>query len=35
VSALFVNDVVCLVMAPIVIEVTRQLRLPPVPYLPV
>jgi Na+/H+ antiporter NhaD/arsenite permease-like protein len=32
-SALFVNDVVCLVMAPIVIEVTRQLRLPPVPYL--
>ena len=32
-SALFVNDVVCLVMAPIVLEVTRQLRLPPVPYL--
>jgi Na+/H+ antiporter NhaD/arsenite permease-like protein len=32
-SALFVNDVVCLVMAPIVVEVTRQLRLPPVPYL--
>jgi Na+/H+ antiporter NhaD/arsenite permease-like protein len=34
-SALFVNDVVCLVMAPIVVEVTRQLRLPPVPYLTV
>src|SRR6185295_14619629 len=32
-SALFVNDVFCLVMAPIVIEVTRQLRLSPVPYL--
>ena len=32
-SALFVNDVVCLVMAPVVLEVTRQLRLPPVPYL--
>ncbi len=32
-SALFVNDVVCLVVAPLVIEITRQLRLPPVPYL--
>jgi len=32
-SALFVNDVVCLVMAPVVVDVTRQLRLPPVPYL--
>lgn len=32
-SALFVNDVVCLVMAPIVIQVVRQLRLPPAPYL--
>jgi Na+/H+ antiporter NhaD/arsenite permease-like protein len=32
-SALFVNDVVCLVLAPLVLEVTRQLRLPPVPYL--
>jgi Na+/H+ antiporter NhaD/arsenite permease-like protein len=32
-SALFVNDVVCLVMAPIVIAVVRQLRLPPAPYL--
>jgi Na+/H+ antiporter NhaD/arsenite permease-like protein len=32
-SALFVNDVVCLVMAPLVLDVTRQLRLPPTPYL--
>jgi Na+/H+ antiporter NhaD/arsenite permease-like protein len=32
-SALFVNDVICLVMAPIVLDVARQLRLPPVPYL--
>jgi Na+/H+ antiporter NhaD/arsenite permease-like protein len=32
-SALFVNDVVCLVMAPIVVAVVRQLRLPPAPYL--
>jgi Na+/H+ antiporter NhaD/arsenite permease-like protein len=32
-SALFVNDVVCLVLAPLVLDVTRQLRLPPVPYL--
>ena len=32
-SALFVNDVVCLVMAPIVLDLVRQLRLPPVPYL--
>jgi Na+/H+ antiporter NhaD/arsenite permease-like protein len=32
-SALFVNDVVCLVMAPIVIAVVRQLGLPPAPYL--
>jgi Na+/H+ antiporter NhaD/arsenite permease-like protein len=32
-SALFVNDVICLVMAPIVLDVVRQLRLPPVPYL--
>ncbi len=32
-SALFVNDVVCLVMAPVVVEVTRRLRLPPLPYL--
>ena len=32
-SALFVNDVVCLVMAPIVLDLSRRLRLPPVPYL--
>ncbi len=32
-SALFVNDVVCLVMAPLVLDVTRRLRLPPAPYL--
>jgi len=32
-SALFVNDVICLVMAPLVIDLTRRLRLPPVPYL--
>jgi Na+/H+ antiporter NhaD/arsenite permease-like protein len=32
-SALFVNDVVCLVLAPLVIGMTRRLGLPPVPYL--
>src|SRR4029077_16775077 len=32
-SALFVNDVVCLVMAPIVLDLVRRLGLPPVPYL--
>src|SRR5438128_10782503 len=32
-SAFFVNDVVCLVLAPVVLEATRQLALPPVPYL--
>jgi len=32
-SAFFVNDVVCLVLAPVVVEATRQLVLPPVPYL--
>ena len=32
-SALFVNDVVCLVMAPIVLDLARRLGLPPVPYL--
>lgn len=32
-SALFVNDVVCLVMAPLVVGVTRRLGLPPAPYL--
>jgi len=32
-SAFFVNDVVCLVLAPVVLEATRQLALPPGPYL--
>jgi Na+/H+ antiporter NhaD/arsenite permease-like protein len=32
-SARFVNDVICLVLAPIVVAVTRRLGLPPVPYL--
>jgi len=32
-SALFVNDVICLVMAPMVVGVTRHLRLPPGPFL--
>src|SRR5262249_21372123 len=32
-SALFVNDVVCLVLVPLVVGMTRQLGLPPVPYL--
>src|SRR5215831_12461184 len=32
-SALFVNDVVCLVLAPLVVDVTRRLALPPLPYL--
>jgi Na+/H+ antiporter NhaD/arsenite permease-like protein len=32
-SALFVNDVVCLVLAPLIVTVTRRLGLPPVPYL--
>jgi len=31
-SALFVNDVVCLVMAPIVLDLVRRLQLPPAPY---
>lgn len=32
-SAFLVNDAVCLVMTPLVIEVTRSLRRDPVPYL--
>jgi Na+/H+ antiporter NhaD/arsenite permease-like protein len=28
-----VNDVVCLVLAPLVVGMTRRLSLPPVPYL--
>src|SRR5439155_9168643 len=33
VSAFLVNDAICLVMAPIVIELTRVLKRNPVPYL--
>jgi Na+/H+ antiporter NhaD/arsenite permease-like protein len=32
-SALFVNDVVCLVLAPLVLAITSRLQLPAVPYL--
>jgi Na+/H+ antiporter NhaD/arsenite permease-like protein len=32
-SALFVNDVVCLVLTPLLLEVVRSLRRNPVPYL--
>ena len=32
-SAFLVNDAVCLVMAPLIIQVTRALRRDPVPYL--
>src|SRR3989441_6733267 len=32
-SALFVNDVVCLVLAPLVLDLTRRLDLPPRAYL--
>ncbi|HEY7300780.1 MAG TPA: anion transporter [Xanthobacteraceae bacterium] len=32
-SAFLVNDAVCLIMAPLVLEVTRSLRRNPVPYL--
>jgi hypothetical protein len=32
-SAFFVNDIVCLVMVPFVLTITRRLRLAPVPYL--
>jgi Na+/H+ antiporter NhaD/arsenite permease-like protein len=32
-SAFLVNDIVCLVMTPLVLHLTRRLRLPPVPYL--
>lgn len=32
-SALFLNDTIVLVFTPLVIEVTRSLRLPPLPYL--
>src|SRR5438128_3018751 len=32
-SAFLVNDIVCLVMTPFIIKVTRRLGLPPIPYL--
>jgi Na+/H+ antiporter NhaD/arsenite permease-like protein len=32
-SAFFVNDTMCLVMTPLVLEITRRLRRNPVPYL--
>lgn len=32
-SAVFVNDIVCLVMVPFVLSITRRMRLNPVPYL--
>ena len=32
-SAFFVNDIVCLVMVPFVLSITRRLRLAPLPYL--
>ena len=32
-SAFFVNDIVCLVMVPFVLAITRRMKLAPVPYL--
>ena len=32
-SAFFVNDIVCLVMVPFVLSITRKMRLQPLPYL--
>lgn len=32
-SALFMNDTVCLMLTPVIVRVTRRLKLPPVPYL--
>ncbi len=32
-SAFFVNDIVCLVMVPFVLAITRQMKLAPLPYL--
>ena len=32
-SAFLVNDIVCLIMTPFVVQMTRRLRLPPVPYV--
>lgn len=33
-SALFVNDTICLLMTPLVLTITARRRLPPEPYLP-
>src|SRR5262245_19870038 len=32
-SALFMNDTVCLMLAPVLVRVSRRLELPPAPYL--
>jgi Na+/H+ antiporter NhaD/arsenite permease-like protein len=32
-SALFMNDTICLMLTPVVVRVTRRLELPPAPYL--
>ena len=32
-SAFFVNDIVCLVMVPFVLAITRRMKLAPLPYL--
>jgi Na+/H+ antiporter NhaD/arsenite permease-like protein len=32
-SAFLVNDIVCLVMTPFVVHMTRRLRVPPIPYV--
>jgi len=32
-SAFFVNDIVCLVMVPFVLSITKRMNLPPLPYL--
>ena len=32
-SAFFVNDIICLVMVPFVLAVTRRMRMPPLPHL--
>jgi Na+/H+ antiporter NhaD/arsenite permease-like protein len=32
-SALFMNDTICLMLTPVIVRVTRRLELPPAPYL--
>ena len=32
-SAFFVNDIICLVMVPLVLSITRRMRVPPLPFL--